>query len=1194
MTGEHHEQVLALIDNVRARWRRLARLRAMVRAGLATAALLAIGLVGARLASGSAVALLLVAAVIGLAEVVALVRLLKPVLESPADGRVARFVEEREPGLDDQLVSAVALLKDPGAESGAFAGPLLADAARRASAVDPAAIVPEAALRRARGEALAAAVCVLLVAVAGRDTWRGMFSALSPGVFGAGPVLEVTPGDIRLRAGEALAIEARVEGRPAGTPRLMYLTGETPDLAGGDVAEADWASSEMTALSAGAFAFSFESVHAPFRYRVEADGLRSPVYQVSVTRVPRVTSIDVDYVFPPALGLEPRTETDGGDIYAPAGTSVRLRVHTDVPAPGGRLSLSDGSAIELGPEGEVLSGALTVEADASYRVALTDEAGRTDPGDTEYFIRILNDRPPEIRVRRPARDRDVTPLEEVDVEAEAHDDFGLERLELVYSVGGGPERAVPFPIAPGAKAASATHTMFLEDLDVRPGDFVSYYVRARDVARGARTSEARSDIFFLQVRPFGQEFTLVDGAGLGGGADRSLGDLVTAQKQIIVATWKLDRRSDAAGATSERDIRAVARAEADLKTRVEETASSFRTSTLRDPRAGTTTGPQSGGRAGGARAEEVAMAAAAAAMGRAVASLESLRTAAALPAEMEALNALLEAQDHLKRQEVPRQQEGRGGNNRTAADLSGLFDEELQREQQTNVEMPPPPEEREDARDDTIDRVRELARRQEGLVRRQQQLDQDQAQMTEEKLQAELDRLSSEQSALGERADEMAKQMAGGEQQQQQSEGGQSGSQSQPGQQSGGQSGQSSQQGSSGTQGQAGQQGQMAAQPSESGLRQMQAISSEMRGAASELSRRDAGQAAERGARALEHLRQYEDELRSASPDEQRRALGDMQLEARQLADAQRQLGSDLRAAATGEALKDAMRRLAGEQDRLAERAERLEEDLARQGRDSQTPTDAPEAAEDLQRAAGEAARELDRQRIAERMAQSAEQLREGGRGGETPSAGERASTARAQEEVARSLERLADQLASATSAGDQETERLTGQLARAEELRERIEQATRQLERLDQEARGGDSPSSQGPPGPTGAGSSLEKVREELQQQLQQARALLDEVQREDPEFTPGAGAGATLEGQGMVFSAPGTESFKQDFERWETLRAQTTEALERVGVSVSSRMNARASRERLAAGVDDRVPAEYQDHVDSYFKALAGKKSP
>ncbi len=138
-----------------------------------------------------------------------------------------------------------------------------------------------------------------------------------------------------------------------------------------------------------------------------------------------------------------------------------------------------------------------------------------------------------------------------------------------------------------ATSVTGRHTLYLEDLDVAPGDFVSYYVRARDLARGKRSSEARSDIFFLDVKPFEEEFTLAQSqAAMGGGRqNQQIDDLVAAQKQIIVATWKLDRRSQAAqGAQSEEDIRSVGKAESELKTRVEQSSSTFRQSTMRDPR----------------------------------------------------------------------------------------------------------------------------------------------------------------------------------------------------------------------------------------------------------------------------------------------------------------------------------------------------------------------------------------------------------------------------------------------------------------------------------------------------------------------------------------------------------------------------------------------------------------------------------
>ena len=148
-------------------------------------------------------------------------------------------------------------------------------------------------------------------------------------------------------------------------------------------------------------------------------------------------------------------------------------------------------------------------------MALADADGLNNPGDTEYFIRTLQDRPPDVRIVRPASDRQVTRVEEVAIEAKADDDFGVSALDLVYAIGAGSEKVVPFEREGEATAVSGRRTVYLEDLGVKPGDVIAYYARARDVSRGKRSTEARSDIFFLEVTPFEEEFVASESDGAG-------------------------------------------------------------------------------------------------------------------------------------------------------------------------------------------------------------------------------------------------------------------------------------------------------------------------------------------------------------------------------------------------------------------------------------------------------------------------------------------------------------------------------------------------------------------------------------------------------------------------------------------------------------------------------------------------------
>lgn len=557
---------------------------------------------------------------------------------------------------------------------------------------------------------------------------------------------------------------------------------------------------------------------------------------------PHVEQVDVRYEYPAGLGMSPRQEIDGGDIYGPAGTRVYLTIHSDKPIRSGALSLSGGQSVLLSGRGNAAEGSLTIASDGSYRIALSDVDGMTNPGDTEYFIRTLDDRPPDVRIIKPANDRKARPIEEVEIEARADDDFGIAALELVYAVRGGQEKVVPFERSGDALTVIGRQTLYLEDLDVQPGDFITYYARTRDVSRGKRSTEARSDIFFLEVTPFGEEFAASQGQGGGGGAEeRSIEALVKTQKDIIGATWKLDRRGRAAVARSQEDVRAIAAVQRDL--REEAVVAALRARLMGDLRR-----RRSGTRGAAPDPANSALAKASEAMGRAQVELNALRTTPALPHEMTALNELLRAQAEVQRREVQRNQQMAAngtGQNRQEQDLSSLFDRELAEQAQTNYETPSTQETRQTRDRDQLARVRELARRQGELNRQQQELATRRADMPEAERRRELEKLTREQNALRQETEELGRQLeqsgSGGQERQAQP---QQAEQRPPGQGAAPRPGRDTQAGQA-----------------------LREASAEMQGAASELRRQDAQQASERGTRALERLRELEQQL-GGTPDE--------------------------------------------------------------------------------------------------------------------------------------------------------------------------------------------------------------------------------------------------------------------------------------------------------------------------------------
>src|SRR4051812_9943023 len=104
---QQYSDVHRLIDRVRARWRALCALQAVARGSLIAAAILGVAVIAARWTAGAPIVLIALVALAVATAAGALVWCLVPLRRVPADGKVARYIEERAPSLDDRLVTAV-------------------------------------------------------------------------------------------------------------------------------------------------------------------------------------------------------------------------------------------------------------------------------------------------------------------------------------------------------------------------------------------------------------------------------------------------------------------------------------------------------------------------------------------------------------------------------------------------------------------------------------------------------------------------------------------------------------------------------------------------------------------------------------------------------------------------------------------------------------------------------------------------------------------------------------------------------------------------------------------------------------------------------------------------------------------------------------------------------------------------------
>ena len=714
-------RVRPILRSLRTRWRFRMLVRGLsivLAAGFVAFLLSAYGLEAARFSPGAVTALRILtwAAVLG----ISIQFLVRPLVRNVTEDQVALYLEENEPSLESSVLGALELERagdrPEAAPSPALVNKLVHRALDKARAVEYGRRIDRKALYRSSGSLGFIAVAVVLFLLLGPSSLRHGMQALVVPTTSAAEVnpyrIDVRPGDAFVSRGSDLQITATLSGF-ASDEVFLYSR-----------IDGDEGFQRLTMSVGDSLGFQLRLLNLldDTEYFVEANGIRSAAHRIEVEALPYVQAMTHTYVFPSYTGLEPRVLEAAGDIAVLRGTTVQVLIESTLPTPGG-LAVIDGTdsvSLSVGPDGS-LEGEFTIESDGFYRIDLARAEGHFVQASPEYTIDILEDLEPSVVISDPGRDSQASSIEEIFVEVQADDDFGVRSLDLIYSVNGAPEDTVSLFRGSGSPLPEVTagHTLFLEEWDLEAGDVISYYASVRDNRSGSGALE-RSDIYFINVRPFRRDYRQADqqpqagGEQAGGQQGGSGGSLSELQRDVVAATFNLlrDRDRTSPDAFTENTV-SVALAQGRVR---DEVANLLVQMNVR------------GVSQAGETFQEIAelLPVAVQDMETAEALLRDQRVDDALAPEQRALRFLQKAEETYERT-VGQQQGGGGGGGgggASADELADLFELELDKlqnqyetvqrgeRQQANEEV-----------DELMERLKELARRQQQELERQRRQD---------------------------------------------------------------------------------------------------------------------------------------------------------------------------------------------------------------------------------------------------------------------------------------------------------------------------------------------------------------------------------------------------------------------------------------------------------------------------------------
>ncbi len=634
----------------------------------------------------------------------------RPLSRKVTDEQVVLYLEEHEPSLDSTILSAMEASERPGDWSPELIRRLVENAIDRAHEIHEGQRIERDSMLRyawiAGGVAVAAVALFTFGPAFLRHTLSAIF-VISRDVEAAAPYrIEVTPGDAVVPKGADQVIGARVSGFDAADATILIRKASS----------AAFERVPMVKGENGAYEGMLFDLAEPLDYVVEAAGVRSPVFKLNVVELPYVKKLDLEFTYPSYTGLEPRKIEDGGDVAVLKGTDVRVTITTTMASKGGRVVLGDNESVPLSANADgTLSAQFKAQHDGFYHVELESARGERLPASPQYTVDLLSDLAPTVKLSKPGRDTDATPVQEFFVEAQADDDYAVKNLQLVYSVNGGPEKTIPlFNGARPVAEVTAGHTFYMEELGVKAGDSLSYYAKATDNDAVAGAKQATSDIFFLRIRPFDKNFkpatSMAGGGGGGGGGGQEVGALSQQQRQIISGTFNIQRDRKTLKADKFRaDMVVLTLAQSKLRDQVKGLVDRMNSRlVVSDP-----------------SFKKIAdlLPKAAEQMTLAEKQLQAQKPDGALPPENLALQFLQQAEEEFELQVQTGRQAGGGGGGGAgsiAEDLADLFKMEMDKmanQYETNSQASS--QQQDQQIDELAEKLKELARRQEQEIERQ-------------------------------------------------------------------------------------------------------------------------------------------------------------------------------------------------------------------------------------------------------------------------------------------------------------------------------------------------------------------------------------------------------------------------------------------------------------------------------------------
>ena len=449
--------------------------------------------------------------------------LIQPVFQKLTNARVAAYVENHYPGFENRILSAVQL--KPEMENNRFGyglgfiEKLIEGTHQLMDEIESRKVFSREfmKLKRYGGFALIAFVLLFITLFAFPSAAKDFAQAFNelpktPQDILVVQIDEVQPGNVRIKSGTDVTIAAKVTGHFGAPVHLYYRVGGGRETTASASA---WRNLLMTRDDTEiAYRFTFKNVTQSMEYYIAVKEEQSERFHITVTRAPILSRFQLKLNYPKYTQLSPQVlEENLGDVTTLIGTMVHFEGDGNQPIASARLVFEESKPVKLTvSEGTRLSGSFIVQRSEKYHIELIDINNISNSQPIAYTIHAIEDAEPQIEIVAPGKDIVLDDLMIVSLQLDAKDDYGVEKIQLVYRVESTDDDVV-VPLKTWNPTGTPVFIEFPWDIDpigLYPGDIISYHVEAIDADNVSGPNVGKSNIYSIRFPTLAELYDAVE------------------------------------------------------------------------------------------------------------------------------------------------------------------------------------------------------------------------------------------------------------------------------------------------------------------------------------------------------------------------------------------------------------------------------------------------------------------------------------------------------------------------------------------------------------------------------------------------------------------------------------------------------------------------------------------------------------